>query len=149
MLDLENIINDSENYIAEDMDEIKIDEVPYNEYSEYTFTWEKTYVKSPERSSNGSMGNLNELYATFNTPHLTVKYDIMPIDAYRSVMKQLLSKNEFNVTCYDPIYNETITKKMYFATPSAPVYYCKTENNVIKLLGVRDYTIELIGTNND
>lgn len=149
MNDLENIINNSSNYTADGIGSYKVDNVTYKDYGNYTFFWEKTYVKSPERSGNGSLGNL-DTYATFITPHLTVTYDIMTITDYRSIIKQYLSKNQFTVTCYDPINNEMTTNTMYFATPSAPTYYYRTENDKnVEILGVRNYTVELIGTNND
>lgn len=148
MTDFENILNNSSNYTVEGIGSYTIDGVTYKGYGDYTFTWEKTYVKQPERSSNGSIGNL-DTYATFITPHLTVTYSVMTIDDYRSIMKQYLSKNQFTVTCYDPINDTMITNEMYFATPSSPKYYYRTEENKnVEIVGVRDYTVELIGTNN-
>lgn len=146
--DFENLINNKSNYVAEGIGSFTIDGISYTEYSDYTFWWEKTYVKQPERSSDGSMGNL-DTYSTFLTPHLIVNYDKITIDAYRSIMNQFLSKNEFEVTCYDTINNKMTTNKMYFATPSMPKYFYKTEEDKnVEVLGVHDYTIELIGTNN-
>lgn len=149
MTELENIINNASNYVSKGIDEYTVDGVTYKDFSACTFTWEKTYIKQPERSSNGSMGNL-ETYPTFITPHLTVTYDLMTITDYRSIMKQFLSKNQFTVTCYDPINNKMTTNTMYFATPSTPKYYYRTEDNKnVEIIGLRDYTVELIGTNND
>lgn len=146
---VENTINERENYVAEGIDSYIIDGVTYKGYGDYSFTWEKTYVKSPERSGNGSMGNL-ETYSTFITPHLTVTYDKIAIDDYRSIMKQYLSKNQFTVTCYDPINDRMTTNTMYFATQNSPKYHYRTESNKnVEILGVLNYTVELIGTNND
>lgn len=149
MTDLENIINDSSNYVADGIGSYTVDGITYKDYGDYTFTWEKTYVKQLERSSNGSMGNL-ETYATFITPRMTATYDLMTINDYRSIMKQYLSKNQFTVTCYDPINNKMTTNTMYFATPSSPKYYYRTEGDKkVEIIGVQNYTVELIGTNND
>lgn len=146
---LENILNNIDNYIAEGIGEYSIDGITYKDYTDYSFTWEKTYIKQPERSSNGSMGNL-ETYPTFITPHLTVNYDLMTITDYRSIMKQFFEKNQFTVTCYDPINNERTTNTMYFATPERPKYYYRTEGNKkVEIIGVQNYTVELIGTNNE
>lgn len=152
MTDIEDLINNKDNYIADGMEEFTINGTVYKGYSEYTFVWEKSYVKSPERSGDGSMGNL-DTYATFITPHMTAKYSLMSIDDYRSIMKQFLDNNEVTVTCYDPIYNKKTTNKMYFATPSAPNFYYipstdGNDNKTVDLLGVQNYTVELIGTNN-
>lgn len=149
MTDLEEILNNRSDYIADGMAKFTVDGIEYTGYSEYTFMWEKTFVENPERSTNGSMGNLNENNATFNTPHMTATYSIMTINDYRSIMKQLLAKNEFIVTCYDPIYDKMTTNKMYFATASTPKYYTSNSSNgTVELLGVQNYTVELIGTNN-
>lgn len=149
MTDLEDIINNSDNYVANGMGQYSIDDETYTGYKDYTFIWEKTYVQSPKRTNDGSMGNLNDIYATFVTPHMTVNYSIMTINDYRRIMKQYLEKNEFVVTCYDPINDKQTTNKMYFATPSTPTfYYLANDNGEVELLGVQNYTVELIGTNN-
>lgn len=149
MTELENIINNSDSYVADGIDSYNIDNVNYKNYSNYTFFYEKTYEKSLARSSNGSMGNL-ETYSTFITPHLIVNYDYMSINDYRSIMKQHLSKNQFRVVCYDPIYDKRVVNTMYFATPQIPEYYYRTEGDKkVEIIGVRNYTVELIGTNND
>lgn len=148
MTDLENIINNASNYVADGIGSYTIDGITYQNYGNYTFFWEKTYIKSLERSSNGSMGNL-ETYSTFITPHLIVNYSTMAISDYRSIMKQYLSKNQFTVRCYDPINDKMTTNTMYFATPQTPEYYYRTEgDNKVEVVGVRNYTVELIGTNN-
>lgn len=151
MSDVIEILNDRSAYLADGMDKYTVDGVTYKGYSDYVFMWEKSFVKSPERSQDGSMGNLNDLYATFVTPHLTVTYSLMSIDDYRSIQKQLLEKNEFTVSCYDPVYNRKTTNKMYFATPSAPKFYylAREDGSGVDLIGVSNYTVELIGTNND
>ena len=101
-------------YMAVDIGTVWIDDVPYTNYGQYKFIYEKTYAKEPKRSSGGSMPALNS-YATFLTPHLIIDFSIMSIDDYRSIMKQHYSRNEFTVKCYDPIWNTQIKVKMYFA----------------------------------
>lgn len=149
MNDFEEILNDSERYLVDGIGEYVVDGIRYTNYTDYTFTWEKTYVKQLERSSTGAIGNL-ETYDTFITPHMKATYDIMTINDYRSIMKQFLSKNQFTVTCYDPINDELTTNIMYFATPSTPKYIYRTENDKkVKIIGVQNYEVELIGTNNE
>lgn len=149
MSGLEDILNNRDNYVAKGIGEYTVDGVVYKDYTDYSFRWEKTYVKPIERASNGNLGNM-ETYPTFITPYLTVSYDFMTINDYRSIMKQYLSKNQFTVTCYDPINDEMTTNTMYMATPSSPKYYYRTEDNKnVEIIGVQNYTVELIGTNND
>ena len=63
------------------------------------------------------------------------------------------SKNEFLVTAYNVITGGTQTCKMYFAPDQMPKLYAVARKlqgeKFVEVLGVRDYTIELIGTNND
>lgn len=150
---IEQLINNKSNYIADAMQKFSVDDITYSNYSEYTFAWEKSYVKSPTRSGDGAMGNL-DTYSTFVTPHMTAKYTLISIDDYRSIMKQYLEKNEFTVTCYDPIYDKETTNIMYFATPSTPTFWYVDStdadgNATVSLVGVRDFTVELIGTNRE
>ena len=70
-------------YEAVDISKVKIDEITLTNYKAYSFIWEKTFVKSPERSSDGSLGNLNS-YATFLTPHLILDFSVMSIEDYRA-----------------------------------------------------------------
>ena len=121
-------------------------------YGAFSFLWEKSYIKSPTRSANGSIGNLNS-YATFITPHLKIDFSLLFIDDYRKIMQLLYAKNEHLVQCYDIINDRQTTNNMYFATESMPVIYSLTRqlsgqsDPIIEVLGVRDYTVELIGTN--
>lgn len=158
----DNLLNKSLGQRYEDYDvfgtgkeihKVVIDGNEFSGYKAFTFLWEKSYVKEPTRSSNGVIGNLNS-YATFVTPHLKIDFALMPIEDYRKLYKLLLSKNEFRVTCYDVINNNRTTNKMYFATDQFPTLYMVARQlangtDFIELSGVRDYTVELIGTNNE
>lgn len=144
-------------YEAVGIDYVKIDGNTFKNYGQYQFIWEKTFVKSPERSANGAIGNLNS-YATFLTPHLILNFSIMSIEDYREIMKMHYAQNEFVVECYDPIYNQTIAVKMYFATEEMAKLYTIAQNRLLPdgrweewldIVGVTEYTVELIGTNND
>lgn len=113
-------------------------------YYTYTFFYQKTYAKEPERSQGGVIDNLNS-YATFNTPTLKIKFNALSIDQYRKIMQHLLAKNEFVVTCYDPIYDRYLTAKMYFAPSDYPELFSLD----FQILAVLNYEVELIGTNAD
>lgn len=113
-------------------------------YYTYSFFYQKTYAKEPERSQGGVIDNLNS-YATFNTPTLKIKFSALSLDQYRTIMKLILSKNEFVVTCYDEIYDRDITVKMYFSPDDYPELFSMD----LELLAILNYEIELIGTNAD
>ena len=128
-----------------------IDGNPFTDYGAFSFLWEKSYVKSPERSGDGTIGNLNS-YATFITPHLKIDFSMMSIDSYRILMRDLLyKKNEFLVTCYDIVNDTMTTNKMYFSTEEMPKLWTIARalngEEWVELLGVQDYTVEMIGTN--
>lgn len=144
-------------YKAVSIGDIVINGRTFTNYGNYTFLWEKSYVKSPERSGNGTIGNLNS-YATFITGHLKIDYSVMSIDDYRALMKMIYERNEFVVECYDVVYNKRISLKMYFATEEMPKLYTISHKRQsseeeweewVDLVGVQGYTVEMIGTNND
>lgn len=131
-----------EKYKTTALDRIEIDGCEIHGYFEYSFMEEKSYVEQPVRSIDGSIEKLDD-YTTFLTPRLIVKYNMMNIEDYRTLMTFLKSKNTFNVTCYDVVADRRVTHEMYFANPQMPVIY----QRYLAALGVQDYTIELIGTN--
>jgi uncharacterized repeat protein (TIGR02543 family) len=137
-------------YTADGIDKIKIDGTEFTGYGSFSFLWEKSYVKSPERSSDGTIGNLNS-YATFLVPHLKINFSLMSIETYRKIMELLYSKNEFLVECYDIVHNETTINKMYFSTEEMPKLWAiarvMNNKNWVELMGVQNYTVEMIGTN--
>ena len=139
-------------YGSTDIQQIIIDENKFSGYKTFSSYWEKTYAKQPERSASGVISNLDS-YPTFTTFHLTVNFAMMSIDEYRRLYELMLSKNEFLVTAYNVITGGTHTCKMYFAPDQMPKLYAVARKlqgeKFVEVLGVRDYTIELIGTNND
>ena len=132
-----------DNYRKTVLDQVEINGNIIRGYFEYSFLNEKSYFEQPARSLNGSIENINT-YATFLTPRLIIKYNMMNIEDYRNLMTLLQSKNEFTVTCYDPVLNERVTHKMYAAPTSMPIIY----QRYLMALGVQEFSIELIGTNN-
>lgn len=111
-------------------------------YAEYSYLDEKSYKTQPVRSQNGAIEEIEE-YATFFTPRLIVKYNMMGIDDYRSFMKMIKGRNAFAVQCYDPVEDKIVTNEMYVATPSMPIIY----QQYLAALGIQEYAIEMIGTN--
>lgn len=135
------------------IDQVTIDGNVFSDYTAFSFLMEKSYFKPPTRSSDGSIPDL-DTYAWFVTPHLKIDFSLMSIDSYRKIMKLLRSKNEFTVTCYDIVEDKDATHNMYFATEQMPKLWtiAKALNGGdpwVELIGVNDYTIELIGTNTD
>jgi uncharacterized repeat protein (TIGR02543 family) len=137
-------------YEAKGIDKVIIDGITFSGYGVFSFIWEKSYVKEPTRSGDGTIGNLNS-YATFLTPHLKINFSMMSIDDYRTIMTLIEEKNEFLVTCYDVVHKSLTQNKMYFTTEEMPklFYLARALNGeeYVELLGIEDYTVEMVGTN--
>lgn len=156
MKKIEEIKNHLEDYVAEGIGQIQIDDEVYTEYDKYTSFWEQSMTKSPDRTQTGAMPNLNTI-STFESFHVTVHYDIMPIDDFRRLMKQFKGKQTIGVDKkievtfkgYDHIYNQVVTRRMYLATPQMPDYYeLPLGDGRVAVAGVHNYTLEFIDTNN-
>lgn len=111
-------------------------------YAEYSYIEEKAYKTQPIRTQDGAIQDIEE-YATFLTPRLIIKYNMMNIEDYRSLMKMLKNQNGFIVKCYDVEEDKIVRNEMYVATPSMPRIY----QQYLIALGVQEYGIEMIGTN--
>lgn len=132
------------------IEKVVIDGITFTDYKAFSFLWEKSYVKSPTRSANGTIGNLDS-YATFLTPRLKIDFGLLSIDSYRDLMNLIYEKNEFLVTCYDIVHNKPTTNRMYFATEEMPkllaIGRAINGESWVEVLGVEEYTVEMIGTN--
>ena len=137
-------------YQAKGIDKVIIDGITFSGYGVFSFIWEKSYVKEPTRSGDGTIGNLNS-YATFLTPHLKINFSMMSIDDYRDIMTLIEEKNEFLVSCYDVVHNTITQNYMYFTTEEMPKLFALARalngEDYVELLGVEDYTVEMVGTN--
>lgn len=134
------------------IEKVTIDGNEFTDYKAFSFLREKAYVKEPMRSGAGVIGNLNS-YATFLTPRLKIDFSMLSIDSYRSLMTLIYGRNEFIVTCYDIVANKDITYKMYFHPTEMPklwtIVRALNGEQSIELLGVEDFSVELVGTNAD
>lgn len=126
-------------------------------YSEYDTQRSKTYITEPSRSNTGKMLNLNSL-PTFDviTIHITYRYmnyeDTTTIIngqryilyGYKTLANLMSSSNEFVVKYFDVEEGLVKNGKFYFApaTKKAVDFYKRYPR------GIRDFTIELISTNN-
>lgn len=142
-------------YIPKDIEFVTIGGKTYRNYGAFWFFWEKTLVKAPKRSTNGAMTNINNI-SSFLTGHLVIDFSVISIDDYRSLMRTHYEQNETVVKCYDFIYNTVAELKMYFATEERKKLYIVNRNrfnagaweDFLVLAGVKDYQLEMIGTNN-
>ena len=138
--------------VGKEMQTVVIDGNVFTDYGAFSFIREKSYFDEPTRSADGVISNLDN-YATFTTPHLTINFSLLSIDSYRTLMNLIYTKNEFRVTCYDIVQNKRVTERMYFATEEMPKIFAIARayqgEKWLELLGVQDYTVEMIGTNAD
>ena len=131
-------------YKSQNIEQIEIDGNVLSGYFDYSYFDAKSYTKSPSRSMGGVIGGLDS-YVTFLTPRLRIKFSMMSIDTYRTLMKLIQSKNEFSVTCYDIVWHKSVTHKMYFEPEDFPALFVRD----LETLAVLDYEIVLTGTNSE
>lgn len=112
--------------------------------SGYSYFDAKNFFKEPTRTTKGRINKLNS-YATFLTPRLRFSFKLMPIGAYRVLMKLIKEYNEFIVTAYDIVEDIYVTRKMYFKPKDFPQIYQKS----LEVLAIQDESFELVGTNAD
>ncbi len=138
--------------VGRHIDKVTINGNVFTDYKAFSFLREKAYVKEPMRSGAGVIGNLNS-YATFLTPRLKIDFSMLSIEGYRALMTLIYGKNEFEVTCYDIVANKDVTYKMYFHPTEMPklwtIVRALNGEQFIELLGVEDFSVELVGTNAD
>lgn len=149
MNSIEEILSNIKDYVAEEMSSFSLDGEEYSGYSDYTFIWELSYNKSPDRAQGGATGNLDTNYSVFFTPHATITYSLMTINDYRRFKQQFNSKRQFMAKLYDIEYDRVITEQMYIATPKEPkLRFVTNDDNTVSIIGVDNYVIELTGTDN-
>lgn len=128
----------------------KLDDQVYTGYKGYSFFWELTLTEEPQRAQNGSMDLSNIVY--FKTPHLRIDFSLISWHDFKRLRQQMLSKLTFQLTCYDTDYDRMITAEVYFHPDSLPVFELLARKlngeDWIEVLGAKDYTVELVGTNN-
>jgi hypothetical protein len=121
-------------------------------YKAFSAFWEKTYAKQPERSSGGVISNLDSI-PSFITFHIKIDFSLFSFPDYQRLYKLMLSANEFTVQAFDPLAGVPIEQNMYFAPDSLPKFVTMARKyngeKFVEILGVQDYTIELIGTNTE
>lgn len=147
-----SLVDRKTNYGSTDIQKVIIDGNEFTGYKTFSSFWELTYSKSPERSTGGVIGNLNSI-PCFVTPHLKINFAMMDIDSYRRLYNLILDRREFVVKYYDVVNNVVTTQKMYFAPDQLPTLYAVARKlngeEWVEVLGVQNYTVELIGTNNE
>lgn len=127
----------------------KLDDKTYTGYKGYSFFWELTLASQPERSAGGVIDLTSNAY--FITPHLRIDFSLISYQDFMQLRQQQLSKLYFNLTCFDTDFNRTITEEVYFHPDTLPNFVTMARKlngeKWIEILGAKDYTIELVGTN--
>ena len=92
-----------EAYLKSPIDRITIfdgeKEIELTGYAEYSYLDEKSYKTQPVRTQDGVIQEIEE-YATFLTPRLVIKYNMMGIEDYRKLMKMLKKAIHINSLYY-------------------------------------------------
>jgi hypothetical protein len=89
--------------------------------------------------------------AWFITPHLRIDFSLISYDDFKRLRQQQLSKLTFMLTCYDTDFGRTIKEEVYFHPDTLPNFQFMARKlngeKWTEILGAKDYTIELVGTN--
>lgn len=136
-------------YGSKEITSFTLDAETYSGYKGYSFFWGLTVVTDPERSQNGEM-DLSSI-AWFITPHLRIDFSLISYHDFMRLRQQQLSKLYFNLTCFDTDFNRTITEEVYFHPDTLPNFATMARKlngeKWTEILGAKDYTVELVGTN--
>lgn len=128
----------------------RLDDQLYTGYKGYSFFWELTLTEEPQRAQDGSMDLSNIVY--FRTPHLRIDFSLISWHDYKRLRQQMLSKLTFMLTCYDTDFDRMINVEVYFHPDSLPTFELLARKlngeSWTEVLGAKDYTVELVGTNN-
>ena len=103
----------------------------------------KTYVEEPTRSNDGSIPNIND-YETFYVPRVKFNFKFFTIADYMAFCIAV-APNEFNVEYFDKTFGMRVSHKMYMEPEELTALF----NIETKVIGILDYEVSLIGTNND
>lgn len=125
------------------LDTIKINGVAFRGISDLSTVNTKTYVEEPTRSNDGSIPNIND-YETFYVPRVKFNFKFFTIADYMAFCIAV-QPNEFNVEYFDKTFGMRVSHKMYIEPEELTSLY----NIETKVIGILDYEISLIGTNND
>lgn len=136
-------------YGTKNITSFTLDAETYTGYKGYSFFYELTLVSEPQRSSNGEMDLTSNAY--FITPHLRIDFSLISYADFMRLRQQQLSKLYFTLTCWDTDFNRQITEEVYFHPDTLPNFATMARKfngeKWIEILGAKDYTVELVGTN--
>lgn len=104
----------------------------------------KTYVDEPQRSNDGSMGNIDD-HDTFIVPRCKVNFKYFNIQDYMRLCRVLNSANQFKVSYFDKQFGEFRTYYMY----AEPEEMAKIYNVGTSVIGLFDYEVSFVGTLNN
>lgn len=129
----------------------------FSGYGNYSFGWLTTLRESPSRVDNGSLPQLRNI-PSFITGNLKINFDLISIDDYRRLMKLIygVKGHCYWVMTYDIVYDRMVIIEMYIQPEEMPTIYAITDglqqgsnDAIIDLIGIKDHTIQLVGTGND
>ncbi len=121
-----------------------INGISFTGYSNYDVVNSLTYVTSPERATAGNILGL-DIIPTFIATTIQITYNLMPYETYKKFIQATTTQKEFEVVYFDPDTQEEKTALFYIAPFTKKQILFKSKS----ILGIRDFTIELISTNNE
>lgn len=114
---------------------------PLEMVSDYKVFNTKTYVSSPVRSNDGSIGNIND-YDVFFVPRIIISFNFISYDKYLYLNDIINSSNEYSITYFDISSNITNTDNFYL-TPEESEKLLYVDGNI---KGILNLTLSFVGT---
>lgn len=116
-------------------------EFPLDLVSDYKVFNTKTYVSSPVRSNDGSIGNIND-YDVFFVPRIIISFNFISYDKYLYLNDIINSSNEYSITYFDISSNITNTDNFYL-TPEESEKLLYVDGDI---KGISNLTLSFVGT---
>ncbi len=127
-----------------DCTKIKIEGLEVTGYSSYDVIHALTYVYEPTRTVAGNIVELN-YDETFYVTTIKLEFNMLPYNEYKQLVAALVGTTpELSVTYYDVDSSTEETAMFYVAPATEKEIFIKNKN----IYGIRNFTLELISTNN-
>lgn len=122
---------------------INDNKIPLHLVSDYKVFNTKTYVSSPVRSNDGSIGNIND-YDVFFVPRIIINFNFISFEDYVFLNEIINSSNEYYIGYYDT--SSGVSSYDYFyLTPEESEKLLYVDGSI---KGVQNLTLSFVGTLN-
>lgn len=120
---------------------INYNDFPLSKVSDYKVYNTKTYVTSPLRSNDGSIGNIND-YDVFFVPRIIISFNFISFEDYVFLNDIINSSNEYYIWYFDHNANRMVGDYFYL-TPEESEKLLYVDGSI---KGIQNLTLSFVGT---